>query len=286
MNFIQSTVIRTEEEEIILIGSKKGHFEPYNWAAEYPCDPGYGFEKEFSSESTIKVSNLNGVHIICELNNNTKCYKYSEDNTGSDDFSEILSHLNGLENGELLFVPGQGLVMFTNDFNKGKTDTMILDDSEGKWIPGPEILGCQSIEDSCLVQLNDTTTLFLGGRDNYARRISSYDWSTNKFTVHKTVWHSKHRKGSCAVIKGERGKPLVVLTGDAYKSSTGLEIWNPADERIQIEAIPFEEENNYRLSGVGLTAVNQGRDLLMYGGVWHDAKDSEELWKDWYKEKN
>ena len=134
------------------------------------------------------------------------------------------------------------------------------------------------------MQLNDTTTLFLGGRDNYARRISSYDWSTNKFTVHKTVWHSKHRKGSCAVIKGERGKPLVVLTGDAYKSSTGLEIWNPADERIQIEAIPFEEENNYRLSGVGLTAVNQGRDLLMYGGVWHDAKDSEELWKDWYKE--
>ena len=166
----------------------------------------------------------------------------------------------------LVNVPGKGVVLFSQESQTDYITAISLADFHENWKPEPRITGRRGIiiEGSCVLQLNQTRTIFLGGH-KHKRKISSFDWLKNKFIYHDTLLLSEHSHGSCAVVNDELGNNLVAVVGNYISDGTLLEIWNPHNESIHIESMP-PESNETLTHGMGLVAVNHGKDIFFYGG--------------------
>ena len=133
-----------------------------------------------------------------------------------------------------------------------------------------------------VLQLNDTTTLFLGGTDAL-QRILSYDWNTETYTEHPELWIKKHIYNSCAVLKDEDGNPLVVTSGSFFDQAdvqySGLEAWSPVHGTTSIlsEFHPDEEGALFPLRSSQMISINDGSELLMYGGF--NGNGLQSIWK-------
>ena len=122
------------------------------------------------------------------------------------------------------------------------------------------------MDGTCVVQLNDTTTVFLGGRSaKTSRQIALYDWSTNKLSVHKTLLESVFSYGRCEAIDDENRNKYVYY-GDRYlnKNST-FAFWNPSNGDLQTYPVMPLKENTF-FQTFDLTTINSSKELLIYGG--------------------
>lgn len=161
-------------------------------------------------------------------------------------------------------VPGMGMMLLGWEYSSVKRSAMFLDDPDSEWKIGPSIGSFSDLSGACVVQLNDTATVFLG----VAKQISVYDWTSNKLTKQSATLHSRHIDGSCAVVMDDNLNSYAVITGDKFSYGNELEIWNPADGSLQLEPIPFERDNQAVFHSIGLTTVNKKRDLLLFGVIW------------------
>ena len=250
-----SLAINEEYEEHLLesdwhlIGSRDQRFELFNWKTGEQCfvtesaeDYGYG---------TTDITILKNVPIFCAVKHKS-CYKFL---ASSRQWVNISSFPLDVNIPELSYVPIKGLVIFSSTLHK--VTTQILDDPDAEWKVGPEIEIVVGVDLSCVLQLNKTITVFLS-----TRKLSFYDWSTNTITTYDIPLTSLFF--DCATIKDKEGNYLVAFVSFATPI---LQIFNLANNRLESEDIPLlGNYHNYR--GVGLAAVNNGRDILLYGGEY------------------
>jgi hypothetical protein len=90
-------------------------------------------------------------------------------------------------------------------------------------------------------KLNDSMTVIIGGVNN-RRSIVTFDWITMEYTEHNSTLIKERVRSSCSVVKNREGQKVVAIAGGAT-NTTGLEIWNPADDSVQLlyEFLPSEE---------------------------------------------
>jgi len=84
-------------------------------------------------------------------------------------------------------------------------------------------------------------------------------------------------RSSCALIKGKDGLPIVAIIGGDEK---GMELWNPQTREVELlwNEIPPEVGGSYGLSLAEILPINDGTELILYGGsLWRSYKD--EIWK-------
>ena len=123
---------------------------------------------------------------------------------------------------------------------------------------------------SIYLQINETTTAFLGGLNNY-HAITTFDWTSKTYTSHETELTGSRVYSSCALLNGENGEKLVAV---ASGSSPGMEVWNPNDGSVKTLTPDFPYKV---LVGSGqLVSVQDGAELIFYQdlnnnyeqGVW------------------
>ena len=126
--------------------------------------------------------------------------------------------------------------------------------------------------------MNEAQTVFLGGsNDNYG--IVTLDWQTFNYKKHTEKFSRKRWKSACTLLKGRNQEPLVAIAGGIAIDSKGLEIWNPLDGAIKLvsELLPTESENSFGLNHAQLIPINDGTEMVMYGGYQGDYQ--QEIWK-------
>jgi len=81
---------------------------------------------------------------------------------------------------------------------------------------------------------------------------------------------------SCALIKAEDGSPVVAIIGGF---ETGMEVWNPQTRQVELlwEEIPPEVGESYGLRYAEILPVNDGSELILYGG--DTGSTTDEIWK-------
>ena len=116
-----------------------------------------------------------------------------------------------------------------------------------------------------------------GSNDNYG--ILTLDWQTFHYVKHTEKFKRKHWKSACALLKGKNQQPLVAIAGGLASDSKGLEIWNPKDGTIKLvsELLPTESEGSFGLNHAQLIPINDGKEMVMYGGYQGDYQ--QEIWK-------
>jgi len=118
-------------------------------------------------------------------------------------------------------------------------------------------------------QLNATTTVFLGGY-NDPLAIKTLDWNTLEYTVHEEKLINEHKYGTCALVRGSRGEPLVAI---ASGTTAGLELWNPEAGTITPDFPPLSGD----FKSPKMLAIKGGAELIYY------ATGSGEVEKPIYK---
>ena len=175
-----------------------------------------------------------------------------------------------------VIVPGMGLVVFTKQSNENVTKTLILDSLEGEWKVGPDIVGLKSMYGTCVVQLNDTTTAFLGGEgSNTTRRIVLYDWYTSAISVLENKLHQDLNFGLCDILVDENNEKTVFYIKNGLREDDSFGIWNPSNGSLQTYPVkPLEEIGNNVI--LGASTVNNRKDLLIYARGYLRGKT---IWK-------
>ena len=113
---------------------------------------------------------------------------------------------------------------------------------------------------NCLIfQLNATTTVFLGGVDS-PLAIKTLDWNTMEYTLHKEELNNEHKYGTCELVRGPRGEPLVAF---ASGTSTGLEIWDPEAGTVTNVSPDFPPISG-DVQSPKMIAVRGGSELIYY----------------------
>ena len=267
LDFIQTAITRKEDHSICcnnssmskedhdepesdwhFIGSPKTRFELFNWKTREQCfvtENGDGY-----ANGATDIAILKNVPIFCQVEHNN-CYKFLAPGRQWVNISSLPLDVN---RPQIRKVPIKGLVIFNP--MSDKVVTQILDDPDGEWKVGPEI--AVGLEDfHCILQLNKTITVFLS-----AGKLSFYDWSINTVITHDIPLTSIY--SDCVAMKDEEGNDLVIFVTSSLRQELG--IFNLASNRLESEEIPLN--GDYRdLYGVGLAAINNGRDILLYGGV-------------------
>jgi len=226
-------------------------------------------EQCFASEQTnpilgydaTHIKALKGVPIFCRVVDKS-CFKFSATRKS---WLPIAAPPKLSFSANMAFVPRKGLVLFNSNLlsDFSKTDTWILEDPDADWMAGPSIIGCNLANVDCHAQVNETTTVFLGGH-RHPRGIVTYDWPTNRCTKLETELPTEHTE-DCVAIKDKDGNSLVVAVSANGDNGTGrgLEIWNPGDGTFQREPIAFGEQNKARIHHHAMAVVNNGYDLLL-----------------------
>jgi len=89
---------------------------------------------------------------------------------------------------------------------------------------------------------------------------------------------NKQRDGSsCALIKAKDGNPVVAVIGGVYEK--GMELWNPKTREVELlwDEIPPEEGGSGGLEFAEMLPINDGSELILYGGYHGSFKD--DIWK-------
>ena len=96
------------------------------------------------------------------------------------------------------------------------------------------------------------------------------------YTKHPEELKRERVYSSCALLEDENGAPLVAVAGG---DSKGMEIWNPKDGTVttQIEVLPPEGGSSVGLQDAQLVSINEGRELLLYGGRADSVSNG--IWK-------
>ena len=105
-------------------------------------------------------------------------------------------------------------------------------------------------------------TVFVGG-NRYPRGIITFDWNTLTYTKHETELIRDRRWTSCALLRGSKGEPLVVIAGGI---SEGTEVWNPQDGTIELIVDDFPHITSIPNGHARMVSINEESDLLLYGG--------------------
>jgi len=81
---------------------------------------------------------------------------------------------------------------------------------------------------------------------------------------------------SCALIKAKDGSNVVAIIGGFEK---GMELWNPKTGEVELlwDVIPPEEGGSYGLEFAEMLPINDGSELILYGGLNGYYKD--DIWK-------
>jgi len=81
---------------------------------------------------------------------------------------------------------------------------------------------------------------------------------------------------SCALIKAKDGSPVVAIVGGDGK---GMELWNPQTGEVELlwDEIPPEVGTSYGLRWAEVLPINDGSELILYGGL--DGSYKDEIWK-------
>ena len=193
-----------------------GNSELNNWKTGQQCFVG-DERVEVDSFKTTTIL-FNGVPIFCVTAvKRNPCYKFLVGNKKWVEFSLLPS---GEIYDGLVHAPGKGIVLFRSDFKSNYLTTLILGDLYGQWKAGPKIIGLETMAFTCVLQLNQTTTIFIGRFGQSSKTIPSYDWSTNSFKEIYTPWLLNRFNLSCAVIKDEQGKTRVAAASFFYEKAS------------------------------------------------------------------
>ena len=117
-------------------------------------------------------------------------------------------------------------------------------------------------------------TVFVGG-NRYPRGIITFDWNTLTYTKHETELIRDRRWTSCALLRGSKGEPLVVIAGGI---SEGTEVWNPQDGTIELIVDDFPHITSIPNGHARMVSINEESDLLLYGGNYNGTTMNT-IWK-------
>jgi hypothetical protein len=123
-------------------------------------------------------------------------------------------------------------------------------------------------------------TVILGGFNN-RRRIVTFDWITMEYTEHNSTLIKERVRSSCSVVKNREGQKVVAIAGGAT-NTTGLEIWNPADDSVQLlyQFLPSEEGHKTEgLQDSRMVPINGGTEILIYGGSFGGYQIQNKIWR-------
>jgi hypothetical protein len=101
--------------------------------------------------------------------------------------------------------------------------------------------------------------VFLGGYYT-PTYIKTLDWNTMEYTLHDEKLNNEHKYGTCALIRGPKGEPLVAV---ASGTSAGLEIWDPANGVVS-DVSPNFPPISGDVQSPKMISVNGGSELIYY----------------------
>ena len=263
----------------LIIGGKKvrgmSSIEAYNWETGEQCQLN-GLPLGISIHS---ATIFEGVPVICgglsaEIPQ-VGCYKYLDQ---SDTWVATSNLLVGTAAGAAnVLVPGRGWFLFGGEGNS-ITRSQMLTSPSSRWQLGPNFYHSRYVSGECLVQLNDTHTVFLGGM-NEPHAILLFDWTTESYNKLKEKLIGKHWKSACALLKTGGGDPIVAVAGGVHREGQGLEFWDPKESKVKLVSsrLPTETEHSMGLSHAQLVPINEGRQALLYGG--NQGEYTADIWK-------
>lgn len=114
-------------------------------------------------------------------------------------------------------------------------------------------------------------TGFFGG-NNYPRGIVTFDWATMEYTKHPSEFSGNRASSVCGILKGANGETLIAVAGGI---SSGLEVWNPADDSVKMLTSDFPVGN---FEYPQMISVNRGDELILYEAA-SNVTDPKGIWK-------
>ena len=263
----------------IIIGGRNVYdltsVEAYNWETGEQCnlnDLPVGL-------SLHSATSFDGVPMICGGHSmeipQVSCYKYLD---LADAWSPSSNLLAGAAAGSAnVLVPGRGWFLFGSEGNS-ITRSQVLANPTGRWQLGPSFYQTRYVNGECLVQLNDTHTVFLGGL-NDPHGIVLFNWTTETYTKLRERLAGKHWKSACALLKTGDGDPLVAVAGGVHREGKGMELWDPKESKVKrvSKNLPTEKDQGIGLSHAQLVPINDGSQALLYGGFQGDYRS--DIWK-------
>ena len=203
------------------------------------------------------------------------CYKYHEENDSWEPIANLM--VATAAGAASVQVPDKGWFIFGGEGNS-LTRSQKLNHPTGQWELGPDLFQSRTVTGECLVQLNDTHTAFLGGSNSY-RGIVLFDWNTLTYSRQPEKLVGRRWKSACAILKNSNGDSLVAIAGGLHPDGKGLEIWSPLDGTVKLvsKLLPTETSKSLGLNHAQLVPINNGRELLLYGG--YQGSFQNEIWK-------
>ena len=263
----------------VIVGGKNvkdlDSVEAFNWKTKEQCrlnDLPLGVRIHSSAI-------LEGTPIICggfsvELAISS-CFKYDPE---ADSWEPTAGLVVGAAAGtSSVQVPNQGWFIFGGDGNT-LTRSQRLQQPDGLWELGPDLHQSKSVTGTCIVQMNITHSVFLGGSVD-PRGIVLLNWRTMTFTKKEEKLINPRWKSACALLTANNGDPLIAVAGGIHADGKGLEIWNPLQSSVEMinEYLPTESASSLGLNHAQLVPVNGGKEMILYGGFQNDYQS--EIWK-------
>lgn len=246
--------------------------ELFNWKTGEQCEMPLGLDNKLSAHVGAVIS---GTPIICggfsDLQPQEDCYEYS-----SGSWSRTSSLIEATYFGGTAYVPNEGWFIFGGN---SLTRSQRLQNLNSAWVEGPELFQAENEIGQCVVQLDDATTVFLGGSNN-PFGIVSYDWKTDTYTENTAALTGQRSQSACALARNVNGDPLVAVAGGRNDGSKGLEVFNPRDGTVTVlsEVLPQEEMTDNQLQNAHMMSINGGTELLIYGG-YDGFTTVDDIWK-------
>ena len=156
-------------------------------------------------------------------------------------------------------IPNRGFYYFGGyPFTHNNVSSQFLGSLDGPWTLGPPLFNAQLDANVCLVQLNETFTVFTGG-NNDPQRIYSLDWTTMQYSLHSR-FTGQRKYHACAKVKDSNGDILVAVAGG---NSPGLEVWNPQTNVVMTLDSNFPPSTGF-VSTPTLMTVKDSSTLIYY----------------------
>lgn len=263
----------------IIVGGKNSQdlksVEAFNWKTKDQCNLNdLPLEVRIHSSAVFEK-----VPIICGgLSEDvaiTRCYKYDPVVDSWQESGELL--VGAAAGASSVLVPNKGWFIFGGDGNS-LTRSQKLQHPDSLWELGPDLYLSKSVTGTCIVQLNDTLSVLLGGSID-PHGIVSLDWKTSTFTKMEEKLIKRRWKSACALVKSKNGDPLVAVAGGIHADGKGLEIWDPLQSTVALvsEYLPTESASSLGLNHAQLVPISAGREMVLYGGFQGDYQS--EIWK-------
>lgn len=203
------------------------------------------------------------------------CFKYLSEN---DSWQPIAHLLAATAAGSAsVQVPNKGWFIFGGE-GSSLTRSQKLNHPKSQWELGPDLFQSRTVTGECLVQLNDTHTVFLGGSNDY-KGIVIFNWNTLTYSKQVEKLIGRRWKSACALMKNSNGDSLIAVAGGIHPDGKGLEIWSPTDGIVKLvsEILPTETSQSLSLNHGQLVPINNGREVLLYGG--YQGSFQSDIWK-------